>query len=107
MRWPPSRESDGLWSVGLLVQSAPQGRLPHMKNSTRIVSAALCIVALMLARPTFAEEEKQFFNGKDLTGWTGTEPWWSVKDGAIVGHADNVPHNEFIWFNVEVKDFYC
>lgn len=61
---------------------------------------------VIAAEPAKPQEEKTFFNGKDLTGWTGTEPWWSVKDGAIVGHADNVPHNEFIWSNVEVKDFH-
>jgi len=46
-------------------------------------------------------------NGKDLTGWKGAAGYWSFKNGAIVGHADeNVPRNEFIWSNVIVKDFY-
>jgi hypothetical protein len=27
------------------------------------------------------------FNGKDLTGWQGLADYWSVKDGAISGHA--------------------
>jgi hypothetical protein len=26
------------------------------------------------------------FNGKDLTGWTGKEGYWDVKDGEISGH---------------------
>ncbi|MGZ0173906.1 MAG: sulfatase-like hydrolase/transferase [Planctomycetales bacterium] len=48
-----------------------------------------------------------FFNGKDLSGWKGTDGYWSVKDGAIVGHSDtNVPKNEFLWSDVEVSDFY-
>ncbi len=49
-----------------------------------------------------------FFTGKDLKGWSTTQPkYWSVEDGAIVGHsAVNVPKNEFIWSDVEVKDFY-
>lgn len=48
-----------------------------------------------------------FFNGKDLTGWKGNDGYWSVKDGAIVGHSDkNIPKNEFIWSDVEVRDFY-
>ena len=49
-----------------------------------------------------------FFNGKDLTGWSASEmKYWSVKDGAIVGHsAVNVPKNEFIWADGEVEDFY-
>ena len=49
-----------------------------------------------------------FFNGKDLTGWSASEmKYWSVKDGAIVGHsAVNVPGNKFIWADGEVQDFY-
>ncbi|MFT7633143.1 MAG: hypothetical protein ACI87E_004198, partial [Mariniblastus sp.] len=51
--------------------------------------------------------ENGFFNGKDLTGWNGNDGYWSVEDGAIVGHSEkNVPRNEFIWSDVEVKDFY-
>jgi uncharacterized sulfatase len=55
-----------------------------------------------------ARVDTGFFNGKDLTGWSASEmKYWSVKDGAIVGHsAVNVPKNEFIWSDVEVKDFY-
>lgn len=49
----------------------------------------------------------RIFNGKDLTGWKGNKGYWSVKDGAIVGHSDkNVARNEFIWSDVEVQDFY-
>ncbi|MAB91070.1 MAG: hypothetical protein CMJ90_16685, partial [Planctomycetes bacterium] len=54
-----------------------------------------------------ALKNTKFFNGKDLTGWKGTGGYWSVKDGAIVGHSEkDVPKNEFIWSDVEVKDFY-
>jgi arylsulfatase A len=49
----------------------------------------------------------KFFNGKDLAGWKGNDGYWSVKDGAIVGHSEkNVPRNEFIWSDVEVRDFH-
>jgi len=49
-----------------------------------------------------------FFNGKDLEGWsTSRAKYWSVKDGATVGHSSaNVPKNEFLWSDVEVDDFY-
>jgi uncharacterized sulfatase len=48
-----------------------------------------------------------FFNGNDLSGWSGNDGYWSVQDGAIVGHADKeVPQNEFIWSDVEVGDFH-
>lgn len=55
-----------------------------------------------------ALKNTEFFNGKDFTGWAASErKYWSIKDGAIVGHsAVNVPKNEFIWSDVEVKDFY-
>ena len=54
-----------------------------------------------------ARVETGFFNGKDLTGWKGNGGYWSVKDGAIVGHSDkNIAKNEFIWSDVEVQDFY-
>jgi len=52
--------------------------------------------------------DKAFFNGKNLDGWAARQmKYWSVKDGAIVGHsAVKVPKNEFIWSKVLVKDFY-
>ena len=55
-----------------------------------------------------ALKKSEFFNGKDFTGWSASErKYWSVKDGAIVGHsAVNVPGNKFIWADTEVKDFY-
>src|SRR5260370_23154416 len=57
-----------------------------------------------------ADEPKdagKFFNGKALTGWTGTDGYWSVKERAIVGQsAKPIPRNEFIWSNIEMKDFY-
>ena len=51
--------------------------------------------------------ETDFFNGKDVTGWKGNDGYWSVEYGAIVGRADqDVAKNEFIWSDVEVRDFY-
>lgn len=48
-----------------------------------------------------------FFNGQDLTGWQGNPGFWSVKDGAILGHSEtNVAKNEFLWSNQIVGDFY-
>ncbi len=77
---------------------------------------ALGLFACLLPLVEAAEPKKSgkpqpdatFFNGKDLTGWSASEMnYWSVKDGAIVGHsAVNVPGNKFIWADGEVKDFY-
>ena len=46
-----------------------------------------------------------FFNGKDLKGWSASEmEYWSVKDGAIVGHSEaKVPGNKFLWSDPELK----
>jgi len=52
--------------------------------------------------------DKEFFNGKDLAGWSAADmSYWSVKDGAIVGHSSQeFPKNEFIWSEVKVTNFY-
>ena len=54
--------------------------------------------------------EKNFFNGKDLTGWKVENDVgvWSVKDGAIVGTAgdEDVPKYQFLWSNITVKNFH-
>jgi uncharacterized protein (DUF427 family) len=40
-----------------------------------------------------SEKAVALFNGKDLTGWKGNSPYWSVEGGAIVGKnsAENAP----------------
>lgn len=70
----------------------------------------LPIVALtLLAAASMRAEDKQLFNGKDLTGWKGVEEFWSVKDGAITGQTTTdhmVAENTFlIWQDGEVGDF--
>ena len=72
---------------------------------------ALLAVLLLNAAAVRAAEPRtdtEFFNGKDLTGWSASEmKYWSVVDCAIVGHADaNVPRNEFLWSDGVVEDFY-
>jgi hypothetical protein len=53
-------------------------------------------------------KDKHFFNGKNLTGWHAADMnYWSVQKGVIVGHSEKpVQKNEFLWSEVEVKDFY-
>ncbi|MCP4890307.1 MAG: DUF1080 domain-containing protein, partial [Planctomycetaceae bacterium] len=78
----------------------------------RIFALAIFAVLLPLvyaAESTTGDEpDLTFFNGKDLTGWSASEmKYWSVRDGAIVGHsAVNVSGNKFIWADGEVDDFY-
>ena len=71
----------------------------------------LLILSALVATPlaTAAEPalETNFFNGKDLDGWKGSDGFWTVEDGVIVGHSDNnIAKNEFLWSGIEVADFY-
>jgi putative membrane-bound dehydrogenase-like protein len=49
---------------------------------------------------------KEFFNGKDLTGWEGHKDLWSIENGEIVGKAPKgLAKNEFLKSQTEVRDF--
>ncbi|MFO7976802.1 MAG: family 16 glycoside hydrolase [Candidatus Hydrogenedentota bacterium] len=51
--------------------------------------------------------EESIFNGKDLTGWSSTEDYWRVEDGAIVGSSsEQIPDTNYLWSDVEAGDFY-
>ena len=53
-----------------------------------------------------ADTVANFFNGKDLTGWEGTEGLWSVENGEIVGKAPTgLKHNDFLKSQMMVTDF--
>jgi hypothetical protein len=73
-------------------------------------------LAALFAVVSFAHaDEKEIFNGKDLTGWEGNKDLWSVKDGAITGITPPDPadpkkgiikHNTFlVWKGGMVGDF--
>ncbi len=75
----------------------------------------LTLAALFTALSFVSAEEKEVFNGKDLTGWEGNKDLWSVKDGAITGITPPDPadpkkgiikHNTFlVWKGGTVADF--
>lgn len=75
----------------------------------------LTLAALFAAASFVGAEEKELFNGKDLTGWDGNMDLWSVQDGAITGKTAEDPanpgksilkHNTFlVWRAGTVKDF--
>ena len=69
---------------------------------------SLAPAAVGLAQDAAPRIEESFFNGKDLAGWSSPDiKYYSVRDGAIVGHSDEkIPHNVFLWSEVPVKDFY-
>jgi putative membrane-bound dehydrogenase-like protein len=52
-----------------------------------------------------ADNVKDFFNGKDLTGWDGTSGLWTVENGEIVGRSRGLKHNEFLRSRMMASDF--
>ncbi|MEI6246996.1 MAG: DUF1080 domain-containing protein [Verrucomicrobiota bacterium] len=64
------------------------------------------LTLLALASTAFAED-KNLFNGKDLTGWKGLD-FWSAQDGTIVGQTTKekpTKGNTFLVYKDEVADF--
>jgi hypothetical protein len=55
---------------------------------------------------TGTSETIKLFNGKDLTGWTGDQKYWSVVDGVIVGkNTDPVPVSTYLATDRKFTDF--
>ncbi len=57
--------------------------------------------------PMLASDEDlaRFFNGTDLTGWSGRDDLWSVENGELVGRTDGLAQNEWIVSDLAVGDF--
>jgi putative membrane-bound dehydrogenase-like protein len=51
------------------------------------------------------ENAKDFFNGKDLTGWVGDPKLWSVDNGEIVGRTTGLKKNEFLMSTIAAENF--
>jgi hypothetical protein len=66
------------------------------------------LLALLALASTAVAEDKNLFNGKDLTGWKGLD-FWSVEDGCITGRTTKekpTKGNTFlVWQGGEVGDF--
>ena len=52
-----------------------------------------------------ADNAKDFFNSKDLTGWDGDPKLWSVQDGEIVGNSPGIKKNDFLKSQMVAEDF--
>jgi putative membrane-bound dehydrogenase-like protein len=52
-----------------------------------------------------ADNVRDFFNGKDLSGWDGDPKLWSVENGEIVGKSPGLKHNEFLRSQMVLTDF--
>jgi hypothetical protein len=69
------------------------------------------LLALVSLSAFASAEDKQLFNGKDLTGWEGNPKLWSVENGAITGKTGEdaetkLKHNTFlVWRGGTVSDF--
>ncbi len=71
--------------------------------------STLLVFLLSFAVTASAQDAKELFNGKDLTGWKGNTDLWSVEDGCITGRttAENpIKFNTFlIWDAGKVANF--
>ncbi|WP_373513722.1 DUF1080 domain-containing protein, partial [Persicitalea sp.] len=72
------------------------------------ISVCLLTTFLLWSCDSQQNTDQKLFNGDDLAGWSAANPkYWSVEDGAIVANAQaEVPRNEFLWSDTEVRDFY-
>jgi putative membrane-bound dehydrogenase-like protein len=52
-----------------------------------------------------ADNAKDLFNGKDLSGWDGDMKLWSVENGEIVGKSPGIKKNEFLKSHITATDF--
>ena len=71
----------------------------------RIFLAFVCLLSVQILQA----QERNLFNGKDLTGWDGNPELWSVQDGLITGitkENEPLPYNQFlIYRGGSVKNF--
>ncbi|MCH2208339.1 MAG: DUF1080 domain-containing protein [Lentisphaerales bacterium] len=81
------------------------------------ISLLILTAFTLMLSSAFAEESYKvelegaevLFNGKDLTGWKGSDKFWSVKDGVIHGttHETKTKGNTFLILDTpEVEDFH-
>jgi hypothetical protein len=80
-----------------------------MKFRTPSFLLALGLLALTPVVRAAESGFKPIFNGKDLSGWEGRKPFWSVRDGAITGQTrdeKDLPSNTFlVWQGGEPANF--
>jgi hypothetical protein len=74
-----------------------------MRARTFILGLAVALTCLGTAH---SGDGKDFFNGRDLTGWEGLTDYWSAKEGAIVGASpDGLKFNTFLCSKKKYGDF--
>jgi hypothetical protein len=70
-----------------------------------VVSLSDCLPAQEKQPSSSDSNFVSLFDGKTLDGWSGDEPYWSVRDGAIVGEiteATRIKANHFLIYQGEI-----
>jgi len=73
-------------------QHVDDARRPAQAAERREVRALIAYLRHPNQTPILAtaDNAKDFFNGKDLTGWEGDPKLWSVENGEIVGKSPGI-----------------
>ncbi len=92
------------------MQISPQSMMPDdlLKPLSPLeVRSLIAYLASPAQTPMLATVDNvaNFFNGKDLTGWTGNTSLWSVEDGQLVGRTKGLKDNEFLKSDLMLGDF--
>jgi hypothetical protein len=71
-----------------------------------MLKSILTLLAAVTLLP--AADWLPLFNGKDLTGWTGSREHWRVENAAIAGSTDETPSplNTFLVYEKSFADFH-
>lgn len=74
-----------------------------------MMSRMFALVVVALWSGTAVAQEKNLFNGKDLTGWDAAPGWWRVEDGALTSESTAEKPckacNYLIWKGGQPGDF--
>jgi hypothetical protein len=92
------------------MQTSPQSMMPEdlLKPLSPLeVRSLIAYLASPAQAPMLATTDNvaNFFNGKDLTGWTGNTALWSVEKGELVGRTQGLKDNEFLKSDLVLGDF--
>ena len=99
----PREEIEEMWlsDLSMMPDNQLQPMQPHEIRSLVAYLASGHQVSLLATR----ENQQTFFNGRDLTGWSGNRSLWRVEKGEIVGSSPGIKENEFLVSDLTVGDF--
>lgn len=96
-----------LFATLLAVAVVPAFQLLSACHSPCFAQPKAAELATPLAKQSLAEPSEfvSMFDGKSLAGWKGDKPFWSVRDGAIVGEITEqtkIKNNRFLIYQKEM-----